>query len=183
MSGEAPVAGDARGAGRVIVVVGAGPRAIGWLERFAANLPLFAPPRVTIHLVDPYPPGAGRVWRLDQSPLVLMNSMAADVTMFTDDSVQMDGPVAPGPSLAEWAAAVRSGRLTHTPVPEDVRREIQTLGPHGFASRRLQGVYLGWVYRRVLASLPEGSVVLDADTAVGVDDLPGGRQLVRLASG
>ncbi len=44
------------------------------------------------HLIDPYPAGAGRIWRHAQSPLLAMNLMAADVTMSTDDSVVCDGP-------------------------------------------------------------------------------------------
>ena len=51
----------------------------------------------------PYPPGPGRVWRTDQDRHLLMNTVASQVTMFTDDTVTMAGPVRGGPSLAEWA--------------------------------------------------------------------------------
>ena len=64
-----------------------------------------------VHLIDPYPPGAGRIWRHAQSPLLAMNSMAADVTMFTDDSVRLRGPDRPGPSMWDWAQDLREGRL------------------------------------------------------------------------
>src|SRR3712207_9571223 len=48
----------------VLVVVGAGPTAIGVLERLVANAPeLGAGSRLQVHLVDPFPPGGGRVWR------------------------------------------------------------------------------------------------------------------------
>ena len=39
-------------------------------------------------------------------PLLWMNSMAEDVTMFTDDSVRCAGPIRPGPSLHEWSQEV-----------------------------------------------------------------------------
>ncbi|MFH8753565.1 FAD/NAD(P)-binding protein, partial [Streptomyces rimosus] len=68
-----------------VVLVGAGPRGTGLVERLAANAPeLYGAASLDLHLVDPPPPGGGRVWRRDQSPLLWMNSMAEDVTMFTD---------------------------------------------------------------------------------------------------
>ncbi|MEV5432170.1 FAD/NAD(P)-binding protein [Streptomyces sp. NPDC052701] len=121
-----------------LVIVGAGPRGTGLVERIAANAPeLYAGQGLDIHLVDPYPPGAGRVWRQAQSPLLWMNSHAEDVTMFTDETVDMAGPVRPGPTLHEWAGI--DGRA--------------------FAGRRLQGAYLRWVYERAVADLPPGVAV------------------------
>ncbi|MEU5536680.1 FAD/NAD(P)-binding protein [Streptomyces sp. NPDC020362] len=121
-----------------LVIVGAGPRGTGLLERIAANAPeLYGEPGLDIHLVDPHPPGGGRVWRQAQSPLLWMNSHAEDVTMFTDETVTMDGPVREGPTLHEWAGL--DGRT--------------------FADRRLQGRYLHWVYERARAELPPGVAV------------------------
>ncbi|MFD7000687.1 FAD/NAD(P)-binding protein [Streptomyces mirabilis] len=116
-----------------LVIVGAGPRGTGLIERIAANAPeLYAGSGLDIHLVDPHPPGAGRIWREAQSPLLWMNSHAEDVTMFTDETVAMDGPVRPGPTLHEWAAI--DGRT--------------------FADRQLQGAYLSWVHEQAVAALP-----------------------------
>ncbi|MFI6474642.1 FAD/NAD(P)-binding protein [Streptomyces sp. NPDC050516] len=116
-----------------IVVVGAGPRGTGFLERLAANIPsLYGDRALDVHLVDPHPAGGGRIWRADQSPLLWMNSMAEDVTMFTDDTVQQDGPVRPGPTLAEWSG----------------------LDARTFPTRRAQGAYLRWVYEDAVAALP-----------------------------
>ncbi|MEU5198222.1 FAD/NAD(P)-binding protein [Streptomyces scabiei] len=121
-----------------LVIVGAGPRATGLIERIAANAgALYAGSGFDIHLVDPHPPGAGRIWRADQSPLLWMNSQAEDITMFTDETVRMDGPVREGPTLHEWAGL--DGRL--------------------FPDRRIQGEYLRWVHRNAVADLPEGVVV------------------------
>lgn len=129
-----------------LVIVGAGPRGTGLIERIAANAPeLYGGSGLAeglvegldIHLVDPYPPGAGRVWRAAQSPLLWMNSHAEDVTMFTDETVDMAGPVRPGPTLHEWAGIDGST----------------------FADRQLQGAYLRWVHEQAVAALPASAVV------------------------
>lgn len=122
-----------------MAVVGAGPRGTGFLERLAANAPsLYGNQPLDIHLIDPYPPGGGRIWRQDQSPLLWMNSMAADVTMFTDESAQpLEGPVRPGPDFAEWSGA----------------------DPRTFPTRQAQSRYLRWVYEEAVAALPPGSAV------------------------
>ncbi|MFF8595452.1 FAD/NAD(P)-binding protein [Streptomyces sp. NPDC015220] len=116
-----------------LVIVGAGPRGTGLIERIAANAPeLYAGSGLDIHLVDPHPPGGGRIWRAAQSPLLWMNSHAEDVTMFTDDTVDMAGPVREGPTLHQWA----------------------DLAGSTFVDRRVQGSYLRWVYDQAVASLP-----------------------------
>ncbi|MCI3275563.1 FAD/NAD(P)-binding protein [Streptomyces cylindrosporus] len=116
-----------------LVIVGAGPRGTGLIERIAANAPeLYAGSGLDIHLVDPHQPGAGRIWRAAQSPLLWMNSHAEDVTMFTDETVAMEGPVREGPTLHEWAGI--DGRV--------------------FADRQLQGSYLRWVHEQAVAALP-----------------------------
>ncbi|MET7478285.1 FAD/NAD(P)-binding protein [Streptomyces sp. NPDC005648] len=121
-----------------LVIVGAGPRGTGLIERIAANAPeLYDGQGLDIHLVDPYPPGAGRIWRAAQSPLLWMNSHAEDTTMFTDETVVMEGPVREGPTLHEWAGI--DGRV--------------------FADRQLQGAYLSWVHEEAVAALPPSVTV------------------------
>ncbi|MET8831178.1 FAD/NAD(P)-binding protein [Streptomyces sp. NPDC004610] len=144
-----------------LVIVGAGPRGTGVIERIAANAPeLYAGTGLDIHLVDPHPPGAGRIWREGQSPLLWMNSHAEDVTMFTDDTVTMEGPVRTGPTLHEWAGVDGSA----------------------FAGRRLQGAYLRWVHEQAVAALPPGVTVHHhATRAVRVSGPREGRQRVWLA--
>lgn len=67
-----------------LAVIGAGPRGTGLAERLAANAPaLYGDRPLDLHLIDPHPPGSGRIWRREQSPLLWMYSMAEDVTMFT----------------------------------------------------------------------------------------------------
>lgn len=125
---------SAASAGRhSLVIVGAGPRGTGLIERIAANAPeLYDGSGLDVHLVDPHAPGAGRIWREAQSPLLWMNSHAEDVTMFTDETVDMAGPVRPGPTLHEWAG----------------------IDGTTFADRQLQGGYLRWVHEQAVAALP-----------------------------
>ncbi|MDN3256361.1 FAD/NAD(P)-binding protein [Streptomyces sp. MA25(2023)] len=168
----------------VLVIVGAGPRATGLLERIAANAPeLWDDGRkLTIHLVDPHPPGPGRIWRDGQSPLLRMNSMAEDVTMFTDETSTIEGPVRPGPSLAEWAASVSEGSEAPRHAPPDVLAELRTLAGTDFPTRRAQSAYLDWVFRRVLTELPASvTVEWHRAAATAVCDAPDGRQHVRLS--
>ncbi|WP_232544290.1 FAD/NAD(P)-binding protein [Streptomyces buecherae] len=90
-----------------VCVIGVGPRGLSVLERLCANARHFpALGALTVHVVDPHVPGPGQVWRTDQSRHLLMNTVACQVTVFTDDSVDMAGPLAPGPSLYEWARAL-----------------------------------------------------------------------------
>lgn len=166
-----------------IAIVGAGPRGIGLLERIAANAPELLRDSLEVHLVDPFPPGPGRVWRFAQSPLLRMNSMAEDVTMFTDDTVRCAGPIRPGPTLAEWVAAVRDGELAAT-VDSELHEELWSATATTFPTRRLQSAYLDWFYAWVLDSLPEGvEVRVHGTRAVDVTGGPDGPQTVWLADG
>jgi FAD-NAD(P)-binding len=156
-----------------ICIIGAGPRGTSVLERIIANRD--AP--VEVHMIDPFPPGAGSVWRISQSDALLMNTVASQVSLYTDDSVELDGPIVPGPSLYEWAQSVTED------YPPHVRDEIAALGPDTYPSRALYGYYLEWVFAQLLATAGDVSVTAHRGTAVAVDDQPDGRQTVRLKNG
>lgn len=161
-----------------IAIVGAGPRGVGLLERLAASAPELHPDGLDVHLIDPYPAGAGRIWRYAQSPLLAMNSMAADVTMFTDDTVVCEGPIVAGPSFWDWARAADPSGLD-----PDLAAEFRAVTASTFPSRRLQSAYLTWVLDHVTASLPANvRLHLHRTTAVGLDE-DGAAQVVRLADG
>ncbi len=137
-----------------LAVIGGGPRALGILERMSASAPLLAGRPLVVDVIEPHMPGAGRIWDLTESPLLLMNSRAQDVTIFTDETVRMDGPVVAGPTLAGWAEEIRAGRIAQPTAATDLRAEIDGLHADSFASRRLQALYLEWFTGRVLAALP-----------------------------
>ncbi|WP_353942345.1 FAD/NAD(P)-binding protein [Streptomyces sp. HUAS MG91] len=156
-----------------LAIVGAGPRGTSVLERLTASAPELLPPgaRLTVHVIDPAPPGAGAVWRTDQAPELLMNTVASQVTLFTDESVDCSGPIRPGPSLYEWAA--------HHDPGDDA-----PLGPDDYPTRARYGRYLRWVFARTAATAPPGvEVTVHATRAVRLDDAPDGRQTLTLADG
>ncbi|MFC4609924.1 FAD/NAD(P)-binding protein [Streptomyces maoxianensis] len=127
-----------------MAVVGAGPRGTSVLERLCASAPELTPDTpLTIHLVDPAPPGPGRVWRTDQSAELLMNTVASQVTLFTDDSVACEGPIRSGPSLYEWATGIAG----------------ETVGPDDYPTRACYGRYLEWAFSRAVASAPKSVTV------------------------
>ncbi|MFF9805662.1 FAD/NAD(P)-binding protein [Streptomyces coeruleorubidus] len=147
-------------------MVGAGPRGTSVLERLCASAPELLPPgaRLTVHVIDPDPPGPGRVWRTDQSPELLMNTVACQVTLFTDDSVDCSGPIRPGPSLYEWARG--------------------TLGPDEYPTRADYGRYLEWVFAQVAGDAPASvRVETHRARAVRLDETPGGHQVLTLSDG
>jgi uncharacterized NAD(P)/FAD-binding protein YdhS len=129
-----------------VVFVGGGPRTLGLLERFAASAPeLLDRHPVQIHVVDPYPAGGGRIWRRDQSRLLWMNSMTSDTTVFTDDSVECEGPIVPGPDLASWVVGEGAVLLE--------KAGLQAPGPMDFPPRLVAAEYLDWAWERVVHGL------------------------------
>ncbi|TQS23751.1 FAD/NAD(P)-binding domain-containing protein [Microbispora sp. KK1-11] len=166
-----------------VCVIGAGPRGMSVIERLCANARRLPPrARVLVHVVDPYPPGAGQVWRTDQPGQLLMNTVASQVTLFTDPSVDIRGPLETGPSLYEWA---RHLVLFPDGVEEDVLAEARRLGPDTYPTRAFYGRYLRWVFERVVARAPrQVEVRVHATRATALDDVPGtGAQRVVLEDG
>ena len=91
-----------------LAIVGFGPRGLSVAERLCANAESLLPEgrELVIHLVDPYVFEGGQVWRSTQDQSLLMNTVACQVTMFVDDTVDCAGPVVGGPSLYEWARSI-----------------------------------------------------------------------------
>ena len=175
----------------VLCLVGAGPRALGVLDRLGAHAAGLGRPLV-VHVVDPHPPGSGRVWRPGQHHLLWANSRAADVTVLPDDSSTLTAPVRTGPSLHAWVQAHRAELVAQLRAAgeEGLAAEAGALGAGSFPSRALTGRYLVAAWRHVLAGLPAGvRVRVHADRVVDLADDgrtggPGpGRQRVRLAGG
>ena len=168
-----------------VVFIGGGPRTAGVLERIAVSrAELFDGP-LELHIVEPHVPGSGRIWRYDQHPGLLLNSTAADVTMFTDHSVACQGPAAPGPGLAEWAAGIVDGSITDVPdFPQGLWEQLRELKGGSFPTRQLQSQYLEWFFRRAARSLGR-SVTVHRTTVLGVRPRGNGSgsHLVELANG
>lgn len=169
-----------------IGIVGAGPRGLTVLERLvahAADADIHAPAAdahagthapahagggtttaaeapcgVRIHVLDPYPPGAGRVWQTEQSPHLLMNTVIEEQTVFPDESCTLSH-TATGPSMAAWAAAEQG---------------VDPDRPGGvFAQRRTYGRYLSWSWERIVSSAgPHVEIVHEAVEVTAVHDAP-----------
>ena len=167
-----------------VLLVGAGPRSLGVLDRLAAaaaDLPDGS--ALVVHVADPHPPGSGRIWREAQHPLLRMNSRAADVTVLPDATSTLQGPPRWGPALWEWLRDNRSELLREAEQGGDdaLRAELEQAGPGSYTSRSLTGRYLRWAWERVLATLPQ-RVRVEVHRARVVDVLDGadGSQLARL---
>lgn len=145
------------------------------LERLCANAH-YLDRRVVVEVIDPAPAGPGAVWRPDQSPQLLMNTVASQVSLFTDDSVRCEGPVVPGPSLYEWACLLRTGQVRGD-YPELSQAEAARLGPDDYPTRAFYGHYLAWVVQWLLENVPANLTIrVHRAEAVALDDSPTGRQ-------
>ncbi|MGW7002563.1 FAD/NAD(P)-binding protein [Streptomyces sp. NPDC054933] len=170
-----------------VCVVGAGPRGLSVVERLCANerkAPSHA--AVVVHVVDPSAPGAGTVWRPEQSRHLLMNTVASQITVFTDDSSRIDGPIEPGPTLYEWAKSL-SVLSQLDSYDEETLAEAEKLGPDSYPTRAFYGRYLHDSFQRVVGHAPEHVTVhVHRSRAVAMADthgVSGGPQGVRLEDG
>lgn len=138
---------------QTVVIVGAGPRGTSVMERLLAQHALDpAAQPLHIHLVDPFPPGAGHVWRTGQSRLYLMNTPSFFPTLVPDQGVA--APPLAGCSFNEWRASQQTspwGQLS----AED-RSELAFLQAGNFPSRPLYGRYLSWCFDQLQRSMPDG---------------------------
>ncbi|MCU1644914.1 MAG: hypothetical protein JWN03_5189 [Nocardia sp.] len=167
-----------------IAVVGVGPRGLSFFERLCANLVADGERADTeIYLIDSTRVGTGAVWRTGQSRHLLMNTVAAQVTIFTDDSVTMAGPVVPGPSLYEWASFLaKVGNFAE--LSPDMYEEACRTTPDGYPTRAIYGHYLRWAYEHLRDRYQPWLRVHEITaTATDLRDEPAGLQSLTLSTG
>ncbi len=184
-----PTGGDIMATMSTIAVIGGGPRGISVLERIVAarsagtDTPRNSPDSagLTVHLVDDTEPGAGRVWRTNQTRTLCMNTLADAVTLFTEPRSSVTAPVVEGPTMYEWMELIRGDELTAAAdpsgakttlfrahrafVPGEFHAEIAAAVPESHPSRALYGEYLRWVLSVVLARA-DGADGADVDVQV-----------------
>jgi hypothetical protein len=108
-----------------IAVIGVGPRGLSVLERVVSHAQLDGPP-IELLLIEPGELGTG-IHRLKQPDYLLLNTIASQLTIFSDEQMTPGAPVTTGPNFFDWCRVRRSS----------VRFDE-------FLPRRLLGEYLQW---------------------------------------
>lgn len=161
--------------GRVrVAVVGAGPKGTIMVNRLCSYAASTAGALdLEIDVVDPFVPGAGRVWRVDQAWSLLMNTTAAEATVFPPRPSDLTGP-----SVHEWAVMARKGLIAR--LSPRCREYAAAVDPQTAVPRAFYGAYLEWAFR-FLVRRAQGvaRIRTHRGSAISVTDLPdGGQRLV-----
>jgi len=139
-----------------IVIVGGGPRGTYCLRRLALRLQGVGPlPPVCIHVVEKSGNfGGGGVHSPTQSRLLLLNTVAAQVTAFGDDDPARDLP-------------------GHRTLHHYLAHNRWDIGPNDYPARALHGEYLAAMFRWFGTNMPPG-VSLALHTTAATDIIPEG---------
>ena len=166
-----------------IAIIGMGPRGLSILERLNAiykisdqNL------KFELHLIDPRVYGQG-IHTSEQSDHLLVNTIACQITMFSDDSVTDAGPIIPGLSILEWARQHGYRELNNKflYLGNHICNEINA---NAYLPRRMLGEYLSWVYREQINQLhPNIKIIRHQQLAYNIDSMDDGQQIITLANG
>ncbi|MFL6708782.1 MAG: FAD/NAD(P)-binding protein [Massilia sp.] len=146
-----------------IAIIGLGPRGISVFDRIIAytrNEPSATP--LELYLFDSKEFGPG-CHTTDQADHLLVNTVACQMTQFSDDTVRGAGPLLYGPSFADWLISKNSalGRGTYAKIEID---------RNGYYSRALFGDYLRWGFEYLKTMAPPHLTIYLHNYA-GVDDV------------
>lgn len=132
----------------VIAVVGAGPRGTSFLERLLAYVERCSPGqrrKLKVLVFDPAPPGPGRVWDPNQSPLYLMNTPASFPTAAPSGGTRRSLPASScSISFLEFCATAG--------FDDDAV---------SYPTRRQYGTYLAWINKEASAHLRGRGVAVE----------------------
>ncbi|HEX6708010.1 MAG TPA: FAD/NAD(P)-binding protein [Albitalea sp.] len=140
---------DESGSGKVtarIGIIGVGPRGLTVLERIVAHERQRRSGDIEMILFDPNPPGTG-CHDPEQSDIHLVNTVAGQLTQFSDPSVVGAGPVMKGPTFFQWLQEQSALGALRTV-------DADRISPDDYYPRGLFGRYLIWVFRYVCALAP-----------------------------
>ncbi|NRR29651.1 FAD/NAD(P)-binding protein [Oxalobacteraceae bacterium] len=164
-----------------IVIVGMGQRGLSILERIGAMLdkhPVNA--ALSIHLIDPAIPGQG-IHKSEQPRHLLVNTIAGQVTVYCDASVQDAGPLSDGPTFLEWMRRTGYKSVDGNVVIAANGAEIDE---NEYVPRTLLGEYFTWVIDQLVENMPDNVTILNhRREAVNVIARDGNRMEVQLQGG
>jgi uncharacterized NAD(P)/FAD-binding protein YdhS len=141
-----------------IGIIGVGSRGLTLLERIVANERQRPSGQIEILLFDPNAPGTGCHDPV-QSDLHLVNTVAGQLTVFSDASVVDAGRVVEGPSFHQWLnqqSDIGAGNLLGG----------ARASPDDYYPRSLFGRYLQWAFRYVCALAPPHVKIIVKPTEV-----------------
>lgn len=126
--------------GDLIAIIGAGARGLSVLERivaFARADQFLAPIVVKVFDRDPFGSGCHSV---HQPEHLLVNTIASQITVFSDPTVQGSGFQLAGPSFYEWLC--------------DLDRSSSPSDPNAYYPRKRLGEYLAWSFDYLCSLAP-----------------------------
>jgi len=135
-----------------VAIIGVGPRGLNILERIKAIFgrnPIEA--ELIVHLIDPGEPGQG-THVANQPNYFLLNTIAGQVTMFSDTTVKNAGFVVRGQSLLDWANEQGYRYVNGSYIKAD--QEGRSLDENDYLPRSILGEYLTGVFDQIFYSLP-----------------------------
>lgn len=125
-----------------IAIIGMGTRGLAILERIIANERVKNPAyTITLTIFDQNTPGVG-CHNISQPDHLLVNTVASQITVFSDESVINAKHILKGPSFYEWI------------VEHGDTFGITNPNPNKYYPRRIFGNYLNWCYNYLLSKLP-----------------------------
>jgi hypothetical protein len=151
-----------------IAIIGLGPRGISVFDRiiaYARNDATATPMELYLFDSKEFGPGCHTT---DQADHLLVNTVACQMTQFSDDTVRGAGPLLYGPSFADWLISKNSALGKGT----DAKIEIDR---NGYYSRALFGDYLRWGFE-YLKKMAPAHLTIHLHNYAGVDDLQWDKQ-------
>lgn len=146
-----------------IAIIGLGPRGLSVFDRiiaYARNDATATP--LDLYLFDSKEFGPG-CHTTDQADHLLVNTVACQMTQFSDDTVRGAGPLLYGPSFSDWLISKNAGTAAGAAPKAEIDR-------NGYYSRALFGDYLRWGFE-YLKKLAPPHMTIFLHNYAGVDDL------------
>lgn len=140
-----------------VAIIGLGPRGLSILERIVTYSTAHKHSLV-LHIVDPREQGPG-THSVRQSDYMLVNTVADQVTMFPDRTVENAGPANPGPTLAEWARSKGYRRYEDDYLRLPGGGLGEPISANDYVPRAMLGEYLSWVFDTLLSRAPENLTI------------------------